>query len=490
MIFVIASSTGRTSRASSAARCCRCARRSSSRPRARSARRTAGSCSARSCPTSSRRSSSTRRSCIPQNILLRGGAVVPRRRRPAADRELGPDDRRRHARSSTPPGGTCSSRAPRCCSPCSPSTCSATGCRTPSTRRQQSSDRVTLNDRGAQLAYAIMRRLRLALAGALALVAALALAACGGSQRQERLEPRAARGQRSDAAVRSADGKKGGTLTRARAEGCRAPRPGRVVLPARLRGHVRDAARRCTRSSPTTSKPTPDLAAGAAGDLGGRQDRHGQDQAGIKFSAAAATARSPPLTSSTRSSACFNPNVANGYAGVYFGDIVGADKAQGRPDLGHHDARRPRRSSSSSRADFGATFAHGALAARHGPGAEGRTRRDGRARTRPCTAASDQAGFTGPYMIKPTTQVGLQAASTLVRNPNWEPSTDYRPGVRSTRSSSRSAATRTCSARQMLTGTEPADGDAPPAPIAQARPTTQNKDQLVRSRAGQPLRRR
>ncbi len=34
---------------------------------------------------------------IPQNILLRGGAVVPRRGCPPAHRQLGADDRRRHA---------------------------------------------------------------------------------------------------------------------------------------------------------------------------------------------------------------------------------------------------------------------------------------------------------------------------------------------------------------------------------------------------------
>ena len=50
------SSTSRTWRGRSAARCCRCARRSSSRPRAPRARARCGSCSPRSCPTSPRRS--------------------------------------------------------------------------------------------------------------------------------------------------------------------------------------------------------------------------------------------------------------------------------------------------------------------------------------------------------------------------------------------------------------------------------------------------
>ena len=75
---------------------------------------------------------------IPVEHPARGGAVVPGRRGPAADRELGPDDLRRLARSSTPPGGTCSSRALHCCSPCSRSTWSATACWTRSTRGRTS----------------------------------------------------------------------------------------------------------------------------------------------------------------------------------------------------------------------------------------------------------------------------------------------------------------------------------------------------------------
>ena len=63
----------------------------------------------------------------PDQHPVRGGAVVPRGRRPAADRELGPDDRRRGQTSSRWPGGTWSSRASRCCSRCWRSTCVGDG---------------------------------------------------------------------------------------------------------------------------------------------------------------------------------------------------------------------------------------------------------------------------------------------------------------------------------------------------------------------------
>ena len=66
-----ASRTGPTSTGSSAGSSCRCASVSSSMPRVRSARRTCGSCSGRSCPTSSRRSSSTRRCWSPRTSSSR-----------------------------------------------------------------------------------------------------------------------------------------------------------------------------------------------------------------------------------------------------------------------------------------------------------------------------------------------------------------------------------------------------------------------------------
>ena len=75
---------------------------------------------------------------IPANILLEaalsflGVGVQP----PDAS---GARCSRRRRRSSTWPGGSCSSRAWRCCSPCWPSTWSATACRTRSTRRARSS---------------------------------------------------------------------------------------------------------------------------------------------------------------------------------------------------------------------------------------------------------------------------------------------------------------------------------------------------------------
>ena len=51
---------------------------------------------------------------IPVSIVAEASPVLPRRRHPAADRRLGPDDRRGAERLPVGPGGTWSSRAWRC----------------------------------------------------------------------------------------------------------------------------------------------------------------------------------------------------------------------------------------------------------------------------------------------------------------------------------------------------------------------------------------
>ena len=67
----------------------------------------------------------------------------------------------------------------------------------------------------------------------------------------------------------------------------------------------------------------PDLADGAASGLRGRQDRHGQDQEGVKYS--------PPYNKEVTSKDVkyaiergFFSSVANGYTASYFADLEGA----------------------------------------------------------------------------------------------------------------------------------------------------------------------
>src|SRR5215211_4584757 len=86
-------------------------------------------------------------------------------------------------RSSTPLGGTCSTRAWRCCSPSSPSTWSATRFRTPSTRRRDAGDLKEISSHRNRIEPKgrTMRRKPLKAVLPLLLVPlTLGLAACGG----------------------------------------------------------------------------------------------------------------------------------------------------------------------------------------------------------------------------------------------------------------------------------------------------------------------
>ena len=123
----------------------------------------------------------------PDQHPVRGGAVVPRRRRPAADRDLGRHALRRgellHGRRTS-----CSGPAWRSSSPSWPSTCSATGCATRSTPGL--ADRSTHEDEHHPLLKKgrnrTMRSTRWRAVAALTAVAALGLSACGGEQRRQR----------------------------------------------------------------------------------------------------------------------------------------------------------------------------------------------------------------------------------------------------------------------------------------------------------------
>ncbi len=134
-----------------------------------------------------------------------------------------------------------------------------------------------------------------------------------------------------------------------------------------------------------------------------------------------------------------NPNVGNAYFPAYFGaaspaPLVGSTSAelQGRPDPGHHDAeqdddRVPHDQAGSDAADQGAQPARVtaplpqsfvAPLDKHAP----------------TTYGTQSLISTGPYMIQADKTgkiagIGFQPgkAYTLVRNPNWKASTDFRP---------------------------------------------------------------
>ncbi len=205
-------------------------------------------------------------------------------------------------------------------------------------------------------------------------LAALALVVAG-MRRQQRAARAAAAEPRAGGGDQTVDGgQEGRDAERPLRRRRRPPRPGPARTTARLHGHRTPTQRPLYSFTPDNSTSrSPDLADGPAADLDGRQDGHGQDQA-------RRSSTRPPVNRAVTSADVkyaiergFNPNVANGYAGAYFLDIVGApDKA----DSGGNRSpasRRPtrRRSSSSSTSRPAPRVAQALVAAAHGAGAGG-----------------------------------------------------------------------------------------------------------------------
>ena len=142
-----------------------------------------------------------------------------------------------------------------------------------------------------------------------------------------------------------------------------------------------------------------------------------------------------------------NPNVANPYFSAYFASLEGCEQGQGRSDPRDHHAEQVHDRVSPERTK-GARFVAAALVLPlTAPVPEEFAEKYDANRP---TEYGNYLVATGPYMFKANSEgkvlgVGYQPgkSATLVRNPNWNPATDFRPGVSRTRSTSRSAATRT-----------------------------------------------
>ena len=188
-----------------------------------------------------------------------------------------------------------------------------------------------------------LSRPRLAL-GPLALVAALALAACGGSNSDKNdgggstAKKSGSSGQTpasgengGGANVSASQGQqKGGTLKVVSAEGWQHLDPGESYF--QIDYLVMYAVHRPLYSFDPSSKLTPDLAAGPAEISPDGKTVTVKIKPNVMFS--------PPLSRAVTSDdvkyafeRLFNPNVPNGYATSYY-PIVGADKAKGGPISG------------------------------------------------------------------------------------------------------------------------------------------------------------
>jgi peptide/nickel transport system substrate-binding protein len=126
-----------------------------------------------------------------------------------------------------------------------------------------------------------------------------------------------------------------------------------------------------------------------------------------------------------------NPNVANPYFPSYFDNVVGAEKANGGPIPGIETPNRYTIVFHLTKPT--APLLYGALSLPLSSPVPPEFARPLDAHS-PTTYGTEYLVGTGPYMLKSNSQgkflgTGYQPgkSATLVRNPNWNPHTDYRP---------------------------------------------------------------
>jgi peptide/nickel transport system substrate-binding protein len=286
-----------------------------------------------------------------------------------------------------------------------------------------------------------------------ALAAALVVAACGGGGG-------------------GGEAKSGGTLkVLDTAGGIDSLDPGYWYYQSDYQEVVNTTQRQLYGWKPTETKPTPDLATALPKVSNGGKTITIKIKSGIKYS--------PPLQSRTVKAAdvkyaierCFLPQVGNGYVNLYYLDIAGVDafKSGKAKEISGITAPDDQTLVIKTTKPAGVLTSGGALGM-------------------PCTVPVpkdyaqkyDQGKqstygqhqvFTGPYMIENNGKgkiTGYKPSQklTLVRNPSWDKSTDFKPAYFD-RIEETCCSDATVAAKQTLTGQSLLSGDyaAPPTPI-------------------------
>jgi peptide/nickel transport system substrate-binding protein len=303
-----------------------------------------------------------------------------------------------------------------------------------------------------------------------AVVSALALAACGSSNDNK------SSSNGGGAEIKPVSGqKKGGTLQVQSAEGFEHLDPGSSYF--QLDYEVVYAAHRPLYSfkpeDPTRVVP----------DLATSDPQISADEKTVTIKIRPNVKYSPPVNRAATSQDVkfaiergFNPNVANGYAPSYFLDVVGADKAKGGPIAG---IQTPDDSTIVFKLTkpFGATMAKALSLPLSAPvPKEYMDKINGDAKS-PSVYDSDPAkqAFTGPYVIK---SYAAGKSVTLARNPNWDQkaSGDFRPAYVDA-VTWQIGTDPNVSGRKILTGQDLINGDTPAAPVVKLG-VQKHKDQI------------
>ena len=309
----------------------------------------------------------------------------------------------------------------------------------------------------------------MALSVPLMVALAFGLAACGSSSSSiSAAGTKVVKGVQTPDTQAQSGGRRGGTLTVLNHEDFENIDPG--VAYFTLDYEIVDAAQRPLYSNrPNTfASPIPDMASGspqisADGTTITVHIRHG-----VHFS--------PPVNREVTSADVAyaiergaNPNVANPYFHSYFDSLVGAAKANGGPFPG---VTTPDRETivfhlSEPKAQIVVDALTLPLSA---PVPEEYAKKFDAAK--PSEYGNYQVA-TGPYMLKANAQgkvlgVGYQPgkSATLVRNPNWDPKTDYRPAYLN-QIDINIGGDPNVIGRQVLEGSDMVQNDTPAQPIVQ-----------------------
>jgi peptide/nickel transport system substrate-binding protein len=316
-----------------------------------------------------------------------------------------------------------------------------------------------------------------------AIATALAVAACGGSNSDNNNSGSnksgggtSSSGQGGYANVSAHQGqKKGGTLNVVSAEGWQHLDPGESYF--QIDYLVQYAVQRPLYSFTPDSKLTPDLAAGPP--------QISSDGKTVTVKIRPDVMWSPPLNRAVTTADVkyaferdFNPNVPNAYATSYY-PIVGADKSKGGPISGI-DTPDKTTIVFHLTSNYGATFVQALTLPGSAPVPQSVAGpMDKHSPTTYDSAVTKQA-FSGPYMIQ-SYQSGRSL--TLVRNPNWKASSDYRPAY-ADKIVWKAGGDPNVLARQTLGSPDLLMADGPPAPVLKTA-FEQKKTQLSISTLGQ-----
>src|SRR5438034_5492374 len=242
---------------------------------------------------------------------------------------------------------------------------------------------------------------------------------------------------------------------------------------------------------PDESKPTPDLATGPPKTSNGNKTITVTIKSGIKYSA--------PLQNRTVKTAdikyamerCFLPQVGNGYANSYYSDIAGVDAFKSGKAKEITGIKTPDDTTlviDSTKPVGVLTFANGGALGMPCtvPVPKDYAQKYDKGKT--STYGQHQV-FTGPYMIENDGQgkiTGYEPSKklTLVRNPSWDKSTDFKPAY-ADRIEETCCFDSAIAARKTLSGQNYVQGDyAVPPPAVLKSALSSRKSQVQSNPSG------